>query len=269
MERKGLIRLLIVCALIHVVNLSILSRVISAEEQVITLHTEAQDTAPKWILDTRGETPKIVGLCADILRMVEQESERLQFRWEHKFVPIRRTMKHLASGKIDLAVGYSYTPQRAEQYLISQTSLYEINHVLVVREDDPVQVASFEELASLDKQGKVLTLFGGGTADYLKQHSGLVIDDYAKSPEILLERLLKGRGRFVYYYDYSLIYTIARESLQDCFRILPHSFKTYSHYIVYSPHLSREIINEIERILKDLKARGELARIYRKYMLLY
>ena len=162
-------------------------------------------------------------------------------------------------------MGYAHEPERAERFLYSQTPLYQVNHVLAVRKDDPVQITSFEELAALGEQGKVLTVFGGATATYLKQQPGVLIDDYGKTPTIALQRLLKGRGRFFYYYDYSMRYTIKQNNLQDRVTILPHSFQTYPHYIIYSRRLPQEIIKEIESIVSDLAARGEFDRIYQMY----
>ncbi len=247
------------------IGLTITPTILLAGPQTIVLNTEAQNTAPKWISGEPDQNREIVGLCADILRTIEKQSDSIRFRWGKEFVPIKRIFKHLADGKIDLVVGYAYNPQRAKQFIYSKTVLYNVNHVLAVRRNDPVSITSFDELAAISKQGKVLTVFGGATATYLKQYPEIIVDDRGKTPEVVLQRLLKKRGRFFYYYDYSMTYTIKRNALQNQVTILPNSFQTYPHYIIYSRKLSHQVINEIETIIAKLHQQKVIDRIFQSY----
>jgi glutamate/aspartate transport system substrate-binding protein len=269
MTTKTLTMMAVICSCAIAMNVCVLHSVASADTHTIVLRTEAQNTAPKWFLEESGASEGFAGLCTDILQAIEGESARIRFDWEHEFVPVKRIFKHLEQGEIDLVVGYAYEPKRAEQFLYSSTPLYQVNHVLAARKNEPIEPASFQELAELGEQGKVLTVFGGATATYLKQQAGITVDDLGKTPEIVLQRLLKKRGRFFYYYDYGMRYAIKRNGLEDRVKIIAHAFQTYPHYIIYSRSLAQDLIDEIEQILHELAERGELERIYQKYSTQY
>ena len=52
--------------------------------------------------------------------------------------------------------------------------------------------------------------------------------------------------------------------MENKFRILPESFRDFTHYIIVSKKIPKTIIKKLNMTLEKLKYNGELTRIFEK-----
>ena len=139
--------------------------------------------------------------------------------------------------------------------------------MLAARIDDEVLIKSFDDVRSLGKQCQVLTVYATAACQFIRKEGGIRVDEDAKSPEILLKKLINRRGRLAFYHDLGLRSIIRKNHLEHQVKILPTKFATYHHYAVFAPHVSAETINLVGAALLTLKPSGALDRIHRRYYL--
>lgn len=228
--------------------------------------TLAQETAPKWMMAEHKGRPEIKGMCADILLAIERNSGHITFSWENKFYPVKRMLSFLEKGmEVQLIVSMARNAERERKFIYSKP-LYEVHHVMAVRRDDPIRVSSFKDVAKLGQSGIILTVFGTATSKFLKARPENLIIHEGYTPKINLSQLLQGRGRFFYYYDFGVHYAIGNGGFQDTVKVLPVTFRTYEHYIIYSKTVPQPVIDEIDRIIDGMKKSGEMDGIRKKYL---
>ena len=228
----------------------------------INLKTAAQESAPKYVLNSDG---KMGGLCIDIMDAIQKTDPKIKFNGKNKFLPFKRLQIELAKNKLDVFLGFKDTAKRLKQYNFLKTPLYQVNYVVAIRADDNVNISSLDDIVALGNKGKMITVSSTGASKFLAKKTGLVVDNNAKSTKTMLKKLLAGQGRFAFYHDLGLQNTIKTENLGNKVKILPVNFLTYHHYIAFSKSIAPEIVSQVESALNKVKSSGELAKIHLKY----
>lgn len=235
----------------------------AAEASSIELRTAAQRSAPKYFQQT--ESAAVQGLCVDILEAIQQQVANIRISGYQQFLPSARIYAALRSGELDLFCGSGKTLERLQQLHYLMPPLYAVQHRLVARADDPVAVNSYADLRALEDDGLVLTYLNSATHHFLLRQPGLRIDE-GSNLDNLFERLLLGRGRFIYYHDLGLRHYIDKHQLAAEVRMLPAVFNRYDHYLVASPLLSKATLERLENALQVLHDSGRLEQLHRRYV---
>jgi len=228
----------------------------------IELKTNYQDGYPKYFINEQGE---LDGICVDILKLIEKKAPQIKFSAPKDLVAFKRIKSDLQHGKIDIFLGMTRTKDRESKFVYLDPPLYEVNHVIAVRADDKVDIKNFEDIRKLGANGVILTNQGTSTQRYLKKQTGLHIDSEALNLSSNLKKLLFNRGRFLYFHDLGMVSTIKKEGLTKKVRIVPSTFKKYSHYLVFSKTTPKHIVEKVESILNEISQNGELKKIVDKY----
>jgi len=218
-------------------------------------------TPPKYIITENGN---VEGLCIEIMRALEKTDPQIQFSLD-RFMPFSRVMDELRSGVIDVYIGGAWTEEREKIYIYLQPPIYDVDLIMAVRSDDTVDVDSFDEIRSLEGDKTILSLFGTTSSKYILAQDGLKVDNDGKSLEENLDKLLYPRARFFFYHDLSLNYIVKQDAYKDKVRLLPHSYKHHSHYIVFSPMTPKSKVMMVQAALTKISESGELAAIVKKY----
>jgi len=237
---------------------------ISLHAFTIELNTAAQDSAPKYFLENNN----MKGLCVDIMEAIEKMDPTIKFKGQNRFIPFKRIKKMLKIGELDLFFGFVKNVSREKEYIFIEPALYKVNHVVAVRFDDEVDVKSFDDIRKLGTNGMILTTFGTSTRRYLENQGDLIIDDGSKTVISNLKKLLRKRGRFLYYHNLGLVTSIKSISLENEIKILPTSFRGYSQYVAFSKKVPSSTITKVKVALEKLALNGKLELIFKKYSVL-
>lgn len=228
----------------------------------LELKTNYQDGYPKYFINKQG---KIDGICIDILKLIEKKAPQIKFSASKDLVAFKRIQSNLQDGTIDIFLGMTRTKERENKFIYLDPPLYEVNHVIAVRADDKVDIKSFDDIRKLGANGVILTNQGTSTQKYLNKQTGLHIDSEALNLSSNLKKLLFKRGRFLYFHDLGMVSTIKKEGLTKKIKIVPITFKKYSHYLVFSKITPPNVVKEVETILNEISQNGELKKIVDKY----
>lgn len=229
------------------------------------LKTYYQDGFPKYYIENIGNECVVRGLCPEVMRLIEKKAPNIKFVAPPELVRFNRIKSDLQHGVIDVFLGMTRTPEREKQFIYLDPPLYSLTHVLAVRHNDPIIINSFDDIRQLEEKGKILTNQGTSSANYLRKQGGLSVDAGAMTLSQNLTKLEKGRGRFVYFHNLGLINTIRMEGWEEKVKILPVSFHSYSHYLVFSRYADPEAVRIVKRALKELAESGELQAVTEKY----
>lgn len=228
----------------------------------IELKTAAQESAPKYY---KSEKSLMCGLCVDIIHAIENVDSEIRFNGHQEFLPFKRLLNRLEHGRLDIFLGLRETTTRRDRFNFLNIPLYQLSYVLASRMDDKIKINTFDDVRSLGADGTILTVLGSAASGFLHKQKGLMVDDGARSPSLLLEMLLYKRGRFAFYHDLGLQKIIENEDLGDEIRIIPVSFLTYCHYAAFSKNVPGITIDKVKNALEKLKGSGELSKIYGQY----
>ena len=228
----------------------------------IELRTAAQDSAPKYILLANQQ---VGGLCIEIIKAIENVDLQISINGHQTYLPFQRLQKYLEDGRLDVFFGLKKTVARQEKFTFIEPPLYQLNYVAMVRQGDQVVIGKNADVSSLGKHGKLLTIYGTAASKYLRSQGSLVVDDSARTPEMLLKMLLANRGRFAFYHDLGLSYLIADQESENQVRILPAVFSTYYHYAAFSKKTERGYVSKVKQALETMKHKGILSQIRNKY----
>jgi ABC-type amino acid transport substrate-binding protein len=148
--------------------------------------------------------------------------------------------------------------------------LYEVRILAVMRLTDLSGPHSLSDIVHSNMV--VLSPMGTATAAWLKEIPGIQLDDGAKSAEANLEKLLSYRGDIVIYHDLTLNYLLSQPKFAGKFRIQVIDFEHTAgleremQYLVYSRSVPKDIMDDINRIILQAEASGELKAITDKYL---
>jgi ABC-type amino acid transport substrate-binding protein len=241
----------------------------SLEAATLKLRAQYQDSYPKYFHSGIAEQRVVQGLCVDIMKAIQAEDSEIEFQAPPYFVPFKRIQRNLTKtteSAIDVFFGMARDEGRSSDILFIEPPLYEVQHKIAVRKDDPVQVANFDDIRALNGNNRILTNFGTATDRFLKEQDGLDVDADGKDISKNLRKLIDGRkGRFVYFNDIALVSTIKRDFMHNQVRVLPANFRSYFHYLVANRNLDPAITARLSRVLQTLRDKGTLEAIIKRY----
>ncbi|ODN41778.1 substrate-binding periplasmic protein [Piscirickettsia litoralis] len=119
---------------------------------------------PKFYKDNTGD---MQGLEIEIMRAITEYNPKIRFLGEGNFMPIGRIFASLEYGQLDVFLGAGKNKSRLKFLNYISPPLYTVCHVLAVRKNDPVNVASFTGIEKLGKQGKIVTLLNTATHRFI------------------------------------------------------------------------------------------------------
>jgi glutamate/aspartate transport system substrate-binding protein len=236
--------------------------VLSATE----IRTVAQYASePKFVaLDANGGNA-IGGLCIDILRAIERVDPTLKFIGDQTWQPLPRIEAGLGNGQLDAVCALLPEGPREVKYTFIEPPVMVVNFYLVARADDDVQIANWDDVRRLGKQGVILAVHGIGILRKLREEGGLQIDAGAYTAKGNLGKLLAGRGRFYYRRSPGLETEIRTAGMTGKVKILPAIMQSEQWYMVLSKTVPADTADRIRQAIGTLKTRGELEQIQKKW----
>ena len=231
--------------------------------QAVTLRTAAQEgTEPKFIA---GGRDRIVGMCIDIMRAIEQIDPKLQFSGDQRWKPLIRAYSELESGLQDVQCAVQRTPDRERRFHFLGPALYTIEYHFLVRMQDHVTIQNWDDVRRLAPDNVVLVNRGFAAGDILVAAGGIVVDGNSSSPQHNLQKLIAGRGRLFFHRGPGLKKLLERTGTADKVRILPQVMDSAKLYFATSNKLAGDINERLEQALFALEKSGELERLMRKW----
>lgn len=220
---------------------------------------------PKFVaLDANGGNA-IGGLCIDILRAIERIDPTLKFVGDQTWQPLPRIEAGLVNGQLDAVCALLREDSREAKYTFIEPPVMPVNFHLVVRADDDVQIANWDDVRNLGQQGVILAINGIGILRKLREEGGLQIDAGTYTAKGNLEKLLAGRGRFYYHRTPGLDTEIRTAGMTDRVKLLPTIMQSEQWYMVLSKTVPADIADRIRKAIVTLKTRGELEKIQKKW----
>jgi ABC-type amino acid transport substrate-binding protein len=232
-------------------------------EPTIVLRTAAQEgTEPKFIADGKD---RIVGLCIDIMRAVEQIDPGLRFVGDQHWKPLIRAYSELATGQEDVQCAVQRNPEREKKFHFLGPPLYTIEYHFLVRSNDKVVIHSWDDVRNLAPNGVVLINRGFAAGDILASLGGIEIDASSTNPQLNLQKLIAGRGRLYFHRGPGLQKLLERTGTADKVKILPQVMYSAKLYFATSKQLDSRSNDRLAGALFQLEKNGELERMMRKW----
>lgn len=230
----------------------------------IELKTAGHDSAPKYIVDKNGTIT--AGVCFDILTAVKVVDPEINITGANQVLPFKRLERMMDDGELDIFFGFARNKKREAKYHFIEIPLYTVQHIAAVLKEDNVMVTGFEDIRRLGKNGRLITMAGAATGKYLKKQGGLQVVDLGKSMDHLVRLLSFKRGRFLYYHNLGLLYTIKEQKLTNRLRVLPVSFRDYNHWAACSKQTPKATVLRVEAAIRRLIDDGTIQKIYNNYV---
>ena len=225
-----------------------------------------EDSAPKFVLGSGSPRGVVEGVCPDILRAIAHHDPSLRFLFEARAQPLRRILLRMERGEVDANCLVNNAERRARFQSIGVT-LFSFDYYLIARIDDPVQIASWDDVRRLGAQGRILTVSGTGVMERLHKMKGLTVDDSGKSANANLRKLVNGRARFFYYRTHDWEGQVRGAVVAGQVRILPTRMESVNLQLMLGRHIERGVVMRVERALQQLERNGTLARLRAKWRL--
>lgn len=232
-----------------------------AQAAPTVLRTAAQEgVAAKF----SPSTPARPGFCIELFRRLERVAPDLRISGEKRLVPLRRIELMLAGGELDVFCGLLRTQKRLESLVFLDEPLFPIQHRVLVRRDDPIEVQDLAAIVALGQDNLVMTTQGTAYVPMLRS-AGITVDDSTIRLDRVLDKLLAQRGRFFYQSDMNLDALLQNNPKAAQVRWLPTVFHREDQYMVLGPHVSAATRERLNRALVRLARDGELKRLYERY----
>ncbi|MYM83091.1 transporter substrate-binding domain-containing protein [Duganella sp. FT50W] len=229
----------------------------------ILLRTAAQEgTEPKFIADGKD---RIIGLCIDLMRAVEQADPGLRFVGDQRWKPLVRAYSELESGIEDVQCAMHRTAERLKRFNFVGPVLYNTEYHFLTRAGDTVSITSWDDVRKLAPNNVVLVNRGFAAADILGAMGGIDVDASSTSPDLNLQKLIAGRGRLYFHRGPGLQKLLERTGTTDKVQILPQVMHSAKLYFATSKHLDSRIGERLAAVLYQLEKKGELERLMRKW----
>lgn len=241
--------------------LALAGMLLSAQGHTQALRTANRESPPIAF----SQDKQISGICPDLLQAISKQDPQLQFIGQDQMVSLGAIEQRLQSGFYDVICGLAKTPER-EKYTYYLSRLFEIEHRVLVREDDKVNIDSLAELATLSASSPVIVRRGSSFASWLKQNN-VQIDDSSDDNEGNLRKLSRGRGRF--YYSAGSLLQMQRKQYgyENKTRLLPTVFYSQPVHLATSQGVSPELRQRLDAAVEALRHNGTLARILLQYQI--
>ncbi|HEX5344133.1 MAG TPA: ABC transporter substrate-binding protein [Duganella sp.] len=227
------------------------------------LRTAAQEgTDPKFIADGKD---RIVGLCIDIMRAVEQIDPGLRFVGDQRWKPLIRAYSELEAGVEDVQCAVQHTPDREKRFNFVGPALFSIEYHFLARSNDNLEIHSWDDVRKLAPNGVVLVNRGFAAGDIVAAMGGIEVDARSTHQELNLQKLIAGRGRLYFHRSPGLQKLLARTGTAGKIKILPQVMYSAKMYFATSKQLDSKISERLTSALFALEKKGELERLLRKW----
>ena len=237
----------------------------AAPASAVTIRVVAQIASePKFIIDTERGATRTSGFCVDVMDAIERRNPSLHFALQPTALPLTRIQSEMESGMLD-ANCLIANAERRSKFHIAPTRLFSYNYHLIVRIDDEVTVNHWDDVRHLGGAGRILVVKGTGALSRLEQAGGLIIDAGGATPEVNLQKLVAGRGRFFYYRAEGWKHTMARSGLEGKIKVLPAVMGVEDFYLMLGKHMPPAVVRAVGKALDELDDNGELERIRKRW----
>jgi glutamate/aspartate transport system substrate-binding protein len=214
--------------------------------------------APKWV-----QLPdRVTGICPDIMAAVERIEPRLHFTGYRRSRSLPGIDAGLESGSLDAACALVESPRRRAIALQAGKSVYMTRHLLAARAGDPAVVRDLQDLVRLGAM--VTSQRGAAFTDRLKE-AGVRVDDATDDNGVNLRKMLAGHGRFACMNDLTLQHYLRSEGLGPRVRVMPVALAAQPSYFWVSRKADPALADLLGAALDQLKADGELDRIFARW----
>ncbi|WP_229258088.1 substrate-binding periplasmic protein [Duganella margarita] len=236
---------------------------LAAAAPPVLLRTAAQEgSEPKFIADGKD---RIVGLCTDIMRAVEQSDPGLRFVGDQQWKPLIRVLAELANGTEDVSCAIQPTPEREKLFNFIGPALYAIDYHFLARSDDNIVVNNWDDVRKLGPGAVVLVNRGYAAGEILTAMGGFTVDASSPRAELNLQKLVAGRGRLYFHRAPGLNRLLQRTGTAGQVKILPQVMASAKLYFAASKQLDRETRDRVAAALFSLEKKGELERLMHKW----
>lgn len=238
----------------HAALLTVLPCAATAGELVLRV-TGQESLPPKWI---QQDGPS-AGVCPDILAAISRIEPRIRFVGLDDIRSVLVIEQNLRTGTADIACALLATPVRRHIATAIRQPLYITRQRLAAAADDPADIKSLEELASL--KPLVNTSRGAAYVDLLRER-GIAVDDSTGSNLTNLKKVLAGHGRYFYMNELTLRWLIRENAMPEKVKLMPAIFKEEPVYLWVSKKAPPQALPLLAAAIRKLSESGELARIY-------
>ena len=229
----------------------------------VQLRTAAQEgTEPKFIVAGKD---RIVGLCIDIMRAVEQHDPGLRFVGDQQWKPLIRAYSELGSGQEDVQCAVQRNAEREQRFRFIGPPLYTIEYHFLARANDNVTIRNWDDVRALGPDGVVLINRGFAAGDILAALGGIEVDASSTNPQLNLQKLIAGRGRLYFHRGPGLQKLLERTGTADKVKVLPQVMYSAKLYFATSRQLDLRVGDRLEKALFHLEKKGELEQLMRKW----
>jgi polar amino acid transport system substrate-binding protein len=242
---------------------------------VLTFHGSAneapsRDFAVGWELwypyQYHNKKQELVGLDFDIFNAIIKESN---FKVTFTELPWKRHLQYIKTGKIDMAMGASYTLEREESAYFSLP--YRIEKVNLFVKKGMVSKIKLDTLGDLANSNYMIGVEGGYY--YGKEYQKLITTKafYSQINHVIdLEQnvalLLKGHIDGVLVDPVTMKAFSEKYSLQDEFEIHPlEIYQDTIHIMISRQSCTIETLNRINVAITTLEKNGEIAKIIARW----
>jgi ABC-type amino acid transport substrate-binding protein len=225
-----------------------------------------QDSQPKYFLtdaDSDFEHQKY-GLCGDIYRVLQTRLKEKNINSEvrQKYLPIKRIMSNVENKASNVFCGAGRNASREQRFIYSKLPVYHVSNVVASHRDDGYNPSSYDDLKV--QQGEVGALYGTSSARFLKDKIGMQPNDRFLDISAALKAVANKKVRYFYYHDLGLNYLVPASKLP--LRVVPVKLRSTPQWMIYSKHMSPELTQLLDNLLKDMTDSGELKAINQLYL---
>jgi glutamate/aspartate transport system substrate-binding protein len=216
-----------------------------------------EGVAPKWVV----YDDHVEGICTDIIAALERAEPRLRFYGYAQGRALPAIEAGLGSGHVQAACALMDSSRRRAVARTAGKSLYMIRHRLTGRAGDLARIDDLRDLARLHALVNVAP--SSAMVERLRA-AGVEVDESSGDSLLMLKKVLAGHGRFTYMNELTLQRNLRATGWQDRIRVLP-LMEDEPAWFWLSRKADPGLARLVERALAQVRASGELARIYARW----
>lgn len=231
----------------------------SASAHDVAVTGLVQNSKPKYVLDNNH----VRGLCGDIYAELAKRLKKKGVKMvvQSHTTPIKRILATLLDNETGIYCGASKSAKRAKIYPYSETPLYYVSNIVLAHKDNPTNPASFKELK--ESNALVGGFHGAGSTNFLKKSEVVRINDGFKSLDKGMKSLAAGELDYFFYHDLGLFYYLTQHKTD--LRAVPTKFRSYPHWMIFSPKMPEKIRTMINIELKLMVEAGVIENLWGAY----
>jgi polar amino acid transport system substrate-binding protein len=218
-----------------------------------------QNSAPKYIMGEKAYH----GICGDIYSTLAErlKSKNISLSVENYSVPIKRILGRLQSEANSIFCGAPKNTADQNRFKFSNKALYRVSNVVVTVKSNKARPKSVEELKQAN--ARIGTFFGSGSASFLKTSGVKRLNARFRDAHSGLDAVAKGEIDYFFYNDLSLLYLTS--SGHRNLQVLPTRFRSYGHWMLYSPKVTETVKELIDTELQNMSREGDIEKIRHRY----